>query len=471
MKSGDRVFVHGACATPTPLLDALVARADLEDVQLYHLHLNGPCAFTGAACKGIFSNSLFTGPSLRGPVEQGLAEFIPVFLSDIPALFTSGQVPLDVAFLQLSPPDAHGMCTLGTSVDAAQAAVCAAGTILAEINERMPRTHGHTAVPFSRVKAFVHTDRPLHAAQHAAPGGVEARIGELIAALVEDGATLQMGIGAIPDAVLARLGDKHELGVHTEMFSDGLIPLLEGGVVTNREKRVHPGRTVASFVSGSERLFDFVHDNLLVELHPCDRTNDTALIRKNPKVCAINAALEIDLTGQVCADSMGHKIYRSAFHGRRRKDLPHRHHAETGGRRGHDPRARSLCGDGVRRGESARTDPAKASRSAHFHRASGLPCRAAARRERAPSLHTRVHLNGRTDYHVIVAHCPAPRMMRRPWLPHPSLWNRHRPQSRSSNHFSARSSDSISIQPSRSSPRTSSIKTCRSRPTAERKQR
>jgi acyl-CoA hydrolase len=159
------------------------------------------------------------------------------------------------------------------------------------------------------VKAFVHTDRPLHAAGHAAATAVEAHIGELIAALVEDGATLQMGIGGIPDAVLARLGDKHELGVHTEMFSDGLIPLLEGGVVTNREKRVHPGRTVASFVSGSERLFDFVDDNQLVELHPCDRTNDTAVIRKNPKVCAINAALEIDLTGQVCADSMGHKIF------------------------------------------------------------------------------------------------------------------------------------------------------------------
>jgi len=309
VNSGDRVFVHGACATPTPLLDALAARTDLEGVELYHLHLSGPCAFATDRCRGIFSNSLFTGPSLRSQVEQGLAEFIPVFLSDIPALFTSGQVPLDVAILQLSPPDAHGMCTLGTSVDTAYAAACSAKAVLAEINERMPRTHGHTAVPFSRVRAFVHTDRPLHAAERTAPTEVEKRIGELIANLVEDGATLQMGIGGIPDAVLARLGDKHELGVHTEMFSDGLIPLVEGGVVTNREKRVHPGRTVASFVSGSPRLFDFVHDNLLVELHPCDRTNDTALIRKNPKVCAINAALEIDLTGQVCADSMGHKIF------------------------------------------------------------------------------------------------------------------------------------------------------------------
>ena len=309
VKSGDRVFVHGACATPTPLLDALSARSDLEGVQLYHLHLNGPCAFASGPAKRIFSNSLFTGPAMRGPVEQGLAEFVPVFLSDIPSLFESGQIPLDVAILQLSPPDAHGMCTLGTSIDTAMAAATNAKVIIAEINERMPRTHGHTVVPFKRVKAFVHTERALHGMEPSTPNDVESRIGELIAGLVDDGATLQMGIGAIPDAVLARLGNKHQLGVHSEMFSDGLIPLIEGGVVTNQHKKVHPGRTVSSFVSGSERLFRFVDDNLLIELHPCDRTNDTSLIRKNPKVCAINAAIEIDLTGQVCADSMGHKIY------------------------------------------------------------------------------------------------------------------------------------------------------------------
>jgi len=307
--SGARVFVHGASATPTPLVDALSDRTDLTDVELYHLHLNGPCAFAGQGAKGLFSNSLFTGPALRAPVESGRAEFIPVFLSDIPVLFTSQQIPLDVALLQLSPPDAHGVCTLGTSVDTALAAATTAKVVLAEINARMPRTHGNTAVPMSSLTAYVHTDRPLHGSTHAAPTDVEARIGELIAALVDDGATLQMGIGAIPDAVLARLGNKHDLGVHTEMFSDGLIPLIEGGVVTNRYKKVHPRRTVTSFVNGSTALFDFVHDNQLIEFHPCDRTNDTALIRKNPKVCAINAAIEIDLTGQVCADSMGHKIY------------------------------------------------------------------------------------------------------------------------------------------------------------------
>jgi acyl-CoA hydrolase len=309
VSSGAHVFVHGAAATPTPLLDALGARNDLDDVTLYHLHLAGPCAFVDRPTPGVVSHSLFTGPALRRPVEEGRAEFIPVFLSDIPALFTRRRIPLDVALLQLSPPDAHGNCTLGTSIDAAKAAADTAPIVLAEINDRMPRTHGHTVVPFDRVRAFVRTSRPLHAAPAGEPSETEQRIGELVAGLIDDGATLQMGIGAIPDAVLSRLGNKHELSVHTEMFSDRLIPLIENGVVTNRRKAVHPGRTVTSFVTGSQALYDFVHDNQLVEFHPCDRTNDTALIRKNPKVCAINAAVEIDLTGQVCADSIGHRIY------------------------------------------------------------------------------------------------------------------------------------------------------------------
>jgi 4-hydroxybutyrate CoA-transferase len=199
--------------------------------------------------------------------------------------------------------------TLGTSCDAARAAVDRAGVVIAEINAQMPRTSGNTVVPASRLAACVHVDRALPEHGRGAIGPVEGRIGEIIAELVEDGATLQMGIGAIPDAVLARLGNKHELGVHTEMFSDGLIPLMEAGVITNKHKRVHPGRTVTSFAMGSKRLYDYIHDNPLVEFHPCDRTNDTALIRRNPKVTAINSALEIDLTGQVCADSIGHRIY------------------------------------------------------------------------------------------------------------------------------------------------------------------
>jgi 4-hydroxybutyrate CoA-transferase len=310
LKSGHKVFVHGAAATPTTLLDAMVERTDLEQVSLYHIHLSGPCRFTEPRYAGQFTpNSMFNGGGMRRAVDEGRAFFMPVFLSDIPGLFESKRIPLDVAMVSLSPPDEHGNCTLGTSIDAAKTASEHAPVLLAEINEQLPRTHGATVVPLSRLTAYVHTNRPLHQAEPAEVGPVEQQIGQHIAQLVQDGATLQMGIGAIPDAVLAQLYDKHDLGVHTEMFSDGLIPLIEAGVVNNRLKKVHRGRTVTSFVSGSQKLFDFVHDNQLVEFHPCDRTNDTALIRKNPRVCAINAALEIDLTGQVCADSIGHRVY------------------------------------------------------------------------------------------------------------------------------------------------------------------
>lgn len=308
--SGMRVFIHGAAATPTPLIEALTRRQDLTGVTLYHLHTAGPAPFAEPEAAGRFlSVSLFTGQPLRRAVDEGRADFVPVFLSDIPRLFTTGVVPLDVALVQLSPPDRHGHCTLGTSVDAALAATLSARHVVAEINERMPRTHGNTLVPFSRIAAFTHTDRPLHV--HAPrPSTVEEdAIGEHAAKLIPDGATLQMGIGAIPDAVLRRLTGKHDLGIHTEMFSDGVIDLVEAGAITNRRKCVHPGRMVTSFVLGTARLYSFVDDNPFVEFHPCDRTNDTALIRKNDNAVAINSALEIDLSGQVCADSIGFRIY------------------------------------------------------------------------------------------------------------------------------------------------------------------
>jgi 4-hydroxybutyrate CoA-transferase len=307
---GARVFVHGAAATPTPLLEALVGRDDLDDVTLYHLHTAGPAPFVDPAHRDRFlSVSLFVGPPVREAIEAGAADFVPIFLSDIPSLFTARKVPLDVALLQLSPPDTHGYCTLGTSVDAALAASASARVIIAEINEQMPRTHGNTLVPLDRVHAFVHTSRPLHEHRMKPPSPVEDAIGQHVAALVEDGSSLQMGIGAIPDAALRRLTDKHDLGVHTEMFSDGIIDLVESGAITNRCKRVHRGRIVTSFVFGTERLYRFVHDNPFVEFHPCDRTNDTALIRQNEKVVAINSALEVDLSGQVVADSIGFRIY------------------------------------------------------------------------------------------------------------------------------------------------------------------
>ena len=308
--SGMNVFIHGAAATPTPLLEALVAREDLRDVSLYHLHTSGPAPFVDAGYRErIRSVSLFAGPPVRAAIARGDADYVPIFLSDIPGLFARGHIRLDAALLQLSPPDRHGYCTLGTSVDAALAAAQSARVIVAEINDQMPRTHGNTLVPLSKLTSYIETSRPLHTHESRPAGDVENAIAEHVAALVEDGATLQMGIGTIPDAALRRLRNKQDLGVHTEMFSDGIVDLMASGAITNRRKHVHRGRTVTSFVFGSAKVYEYVHDNPFVEFHPCDRTNDTALIRMNDKVTAINSALEIDLSGQVVADSIGFQIY------------------------------------------------------------------------------------------------------------------------------------------------------------------
>ena len=310
VRPGANLFIHGAAATPTPLIEALTARRDLEGVRLWHLHTNGEAPFAAPGREKEFrSISLFTGAPLRTAIAEGRADFVPIFLSDIPGLFLSGQVQLDVAFLQLSPPDHNGLCSLGTSCDAAKAAAETARFIVAEINDRMPRTHGNNVVPFSRVGAFIATDRELHGHAPVQESPVEAQIGQIIADLVEDGSTLQMGIGGIPDAALARMHGKHDLGIHTEMFSDRIVDLVASGAITNRLKVVGQGRIITSFINGTQRLFDFVHDNPLVNFYPCDWTNDTAVIRKNPKVVAINSAIQIDLTGQVCADSIGDRIY------------------------------------------------------------------------------------------------------------------------------------------------------------------
>ena len=310
VKSGMNVFVHGAAATPTPLIEALARREDLRGVNLFHMHTSGPAPFADPEHEGrFFSVSLFTGAPARKAIEDGRADYVPIFLSDIPCLFSSGRIKLDVALVQLSPPDSHGYCTLGTSVDTALAACQSARYIVAEINERMPRTHGNTLVPIDRVSTWIHTDRPLHVHERTVPTPVEEEIGAHISNLIPDGATLQMGIGAIPDAALRRLMNKVDLGVHTEMFSDGIVDLAEAGAITNRLKKVHPGRIITSFVAGTQRVYDFVNDNPFVEFHPCDHTNDTARIRRNDNVVAINSAIEVDLSGQVCADSIGHRIY------------------------------------------------------------------------------------------------------------------------------------------------------------------
>jgi len=307
--TGMRVFIHGAAATPTPLIDAL-AKRDVENVTTYHLHLHGDIALCGEGLERRFRpTSLFIGANLRSAVNEGRADFTPVFLSDIPLLFTTRRIPLDAALLQLSPPDKHGYCTLGTSADAAVAASRSARILIAEINDQMPRTHGNTLVHIDTLTAFIHTSRPLPEHPPGEPSEAEAAIGSHIASLIPDGATLQMGIGAIPDAVLSRLFDKRDLGVHTEMFSDRVIDLVEAGIITNRRKKVHPGRITTSFVNGSRRLYDFVDDNPFVELYSADHTNDTAVIRKNDNAVAINSALEVDLSGQVVADSIGFRMY------------------------------------------------------------------------------------------------------------------------------------------------------------------
>ncbi len=311
LQSDCRVFVQGAAATPQVLLQALARRAaTLKGIETVHLHLDGDAPHAHPSLAGhVRPTCLFVGPNLRAAIAEGRADFVPIFLSEVPLLFRRGLMPLDAALVHVSPPDRHGWCSLGTSVDVAVSAIETARDVVAQVNPRMPRTFGHGQVHVSRFRAMVETDAPLFAHAPASISDVEAAIGRAIAAMVDDGATLQMGIGAIPDAVLAALGSHRWLGVHTEMFSDGLLPLVEKGVVTGEKKKRQRGKVVSSFVMGSQRLYDFVHDNPSVELRESSYVNDTAVIRQNPRVTAINSAIEVDLTGQVCADSIGERIY------------------------------------------------------------------------------------------------------------------------------------------------------------------
>ncbi len=307
VRSGDRVFVHGVAATPHLLLDALVARAgELQDVEMTHLHTEGAAPYAAPEMAGHFrTNALFVGANVRRAIAEGRGDYLPVFLSEVPLLFRRGILPLDVALVQVSPPDRHGFCSLGVSVDVARAAVQTATHVVAQVNPQMPRTHGDGLIHVDQLDAMVFADTPLPEVHAADPSPEETAIGRHVAGLIEDGATLQMGIGAIPNAVLAALTGHQRLGVHTEMFSDGLIPLVEAGVVTNEAKRVHPGKIVSGFVMGTRRLYDFIDDNPLVAMLDIAYVNDTAVIRRNPRVTAINSAIEVDLTGQICADSIG----------------------------------------------------------------------------------------------------------------------------------------------------------------------
>jgi len=311
VRPGDRVFVHTAAAAPVVLVEALAARAgELSEVELVHLHTEGAAPYAELGMEESFrTRCLFIGANLRAAVAEGRADYVPAFLSDVPHLFREGVLPLDVALVQVSPPDRHGFCSLGVSVDASRAAVECARRVIALVNPHMPRSHGDGLVHVTRFAATVEGDAPLP--EHPRPqlSEVEHAIGRQVAGLVEDGATLQMGIGAIPDAVLVALKDHQRLGVHTEMFSDGLVELYERGVVSGEEKRIHPGKIVATFVMGTRKSYDFLDDNPEVAMLDVAYVNDTAVIRRNPKVTAINSAIEVDLTGQVCADSIGTRMY------------------------------------------------------------------------------------------------------------------------------------------------------------------
>lgn len=311
IKSGDRVFIHSVAAAPQHLIRAMTDRApELRDVEIVHLHTEGPAPYADAALAESFHvNAFFVGGNVRKALTDGHADYVPVFLSEVPNLFRRGILQLDVVLLHVSPPDKHGFCTLGVSIDVARAAFETAKTVIAQVNPRMPRTQGDALIHVNDIHAMVEVDEPLLEAPMPELTEADIAIGEHIAGIIENGATMQMGIGSIPNAVLAALGNHKDLGVHTEMFSDGIIPLVEKGVINGRRKLKHPGRMVAGFVMGTQRLYDFIDDNPQVLMLDIAYVNDTAVIRRNPKVTAVNSAIEVDLTGQVCADSIGMRQY------------------------------------------------------------------------------------------------------------------------------------------------------------------
>lgn len=311
IKSGDRVFLHSVAMTPHTLIDAMCGRnGELKDVEIVHIHTEGPAPYVLPEMrKSFFHNACFVGGNVRQAVQSGIADYIPVFLSEMPLLFKRGILPIDVAMISVSPPDKHGFCSLGSSVDITLSAINAAKCVIAEVNPNIPRTHGDGYIHFSQIHYAIEVNTPVYEVKPKPIMETEQKIGRYIAELVEDGATLQMGIGAIPDAVLAELGNHKQLGVHTEMFSDGVIDLVEKGVITGENKKVLPNVITACFAMGSKRLYDFIDDNPSVLFKESTYTNDTARIRRNPKVTAINSAIEIDLTGQVCADSIGTKQF------------------------------------------------------------------------------------------------------------------------------------------------------------------
>ena len=313
LKSGDHVHLGSVASTPTILVNAMCEYAkanNLRGIRVHHLHTEPPAPYSEPEFEGIFQlDSFFVGKNVRKVTQAGYADYIPIFLSETQALYRSGVLPVNVAMVQVSPPDDAGYVSLGTSVDATLAAIERADCVIAVVNKRVPYSLGDALIPLSAIDRFVENDEPLEEAKFGTPNEQEQAIGRHCAELIEDGATLQMGIGNIPNAVLAQLGNHKDLGIHTEMFADGILPLVEKGVINGSQKRIDRHKIVSTFLMGSQRVYDFIHKNDDVRMMDVGYTNDPFIIAQNPRVTAINSALEVDITGQVCADSIGTTFY------------------------------------------------------------------------------------------------------------------------------------------------------------------
>lgn len=310
IKSGDRLFLTGNCSVPCIVLKALVQYAlELRDVEIVQVLTIGDAEYAKPEMEGhLRVNAMFIGSDIRQAVNEGRADFTPIFLSEIPRLYRT-ELPINVALIQVSPPDEHGFCSYGVEVGVTKTAAETAGTVIAEVNPRMPRTLGDSFVHVSKLDYIIEVDYALPEFKMGEPSPTQDAIGRHIAGLIEDGSTLQTGIGGIPDAVLRYMGDRKDLGIHTELFSDGVIDLVNQGIINNEAKTLHPGKIVAGFLLGTQQLYDFVDDNPIIELHPSEYVNDPFRIAQNDRMISINSALEVDLTGQVCADSIGHRFY------------------------------------------------------------------------------------------------------------------------------------------------------------------
>lgn len=311
VKSNNRVYLQAAAAAPQVLIRALAERHEkLKNVEICQLHTEGDAPYGNPKYKDSFHvNSFFVGKNIRHTLKEGNGSYTPVFLSELPLLFKRGFIKLDVAFIHVSPPDKHGYCSLGVSIEATLAAIDNASYVVAQVNSQMPRTHGAGLIHITEIDIFVDCDEPLPEHPMPKPSELEGKIADFVASLIEDRSTLQMGVGTIPNAVLSRLSHHKDLGIHTEMFSDGVIDLILSDVINGNYKAVDRGRALATFVMGSKRLYDYVDDNPFIEMRPSDYVNDVSIIRQNPRMVAINSAIEVDVTGQVCADSIGTQIY------------------------------------------------------------------------------------------------------------------------------------------------------------------